>query len=305
MTFNADAAPLANLPVAPGTVWACAAGATNTNGSGVDLRTCRPGHDERVGDRDRSGKRRCRRTVAGRATRRLRNPGARACSHYGIRVDQVHAHFEYAPGRKIDPATHPGTWCIGGASWDMTVPAAMTVMAKPEPPTPPDLPEDDDMTPFLIQHTDTGWHALVYGDGKVTGIDNGNTGPWIETVRRTGPDAAADLGRLRQQGQVTWSDAAPPARSCSARSPAPPAQSDSPGSSSNTCGTRRSSRPSPAVDVGRVESVAAALRDRLVLGRCRARVAAAHRRNGAVGDERDEHRHQDDTDEKRENGHGR
>ena len=36
------------------------------------------------------------------------------------------------------------------------------------------------MTNFLIQHPVEGWIALVYGDGKVTGIDVGNPEPWIE-----------------------------------------------------------------------------------------------------------------------------
>jgi hypothetical protein len=37
---------------------------------------------------------------------------------YGIPVDHVRGHFEWAPGRKIDPAG-PSPWATGAASWDM------------------------------------------------------------------------------------------------------------------------------------------------------------------------------------------
>ena len=41
------------------------------------------------------------------------------CTAYGIPTDHVRAHFEWAPGRKIDPAG-PSPWAVGKASWDMT-----------------------------------------------------------------------------------------------------------------------------------------------------------------------------------------
>lgn len=40
------------------------------------------------------------------------------CVAYGIPSSHVRGHFEWAPGRKIDPAG-PSPWAIGKASWDM------------------------------------------------------------------------------------------------------------------------------------------------------------------------------------------
>lgn len=380
ITFNADAAPLANLYLSrDGTVWVCAAGATNTNGSGIDpcgrlapdtMNTAAVGIEAA-----NSGTGEPWPAVQLDAYETL---VAALCAAYGIDVDQVHAHFEYAPSRKIDPAG-PHRYATGGGSWDMaafraaingpepgpvavsgvdvskwqgridwpavraagyTWCAARTWDRQTDPPdvdetfafnrdgmsfarwrflyywlepgrvaegveelfasigqlrpgegvmldaeeegiteaecvawleaveartgvpcavytggytadgtiwrsariyngrrarvfaaytdeddahrhaagiawdawqysatgevpgiaadcdldridhpeafdrclhagTPTPPPEDDTMAPFLIQHTDQGWHAICYGDGKVTGIDNGNTGPWI------------------------------------------------------------------------------------------------------------------------------
>ena len=43
---------------------------------------------------------------------------AALCTHYGIPTQHVRAHWEWAPGRKIDPAG-PSPWAVGKASWDM------------------------------------------------------------------------------------------------------------------------------------------------------------------------------------------
>lgn len=43
---------------------------------------------------------------------------AALCKEYGIPVHHVRAHFEWAPGRKIDPAG-PSPWAVGAAKWNM------------------------------------------------------------------------------------------------------------------------------------------------------------------------------------------
>lgn len=43
---------------------------------------------------------------------------AALCDAYNIPVNHVRAHFEWAPGRKIDPAG-PSPWATGTASWNM------------------------------------------------------------------------------------------------------------------------------------------------------------------------------------------
>ncbi len=73
------------------------------------------------------------------------------------------------------------TACPGDGIYGQVVAGVLDPAPDPPPqPEPTPDPEDFDMDSFLIRHTDTGWHALVYGDGKVTGIDNGNPQPWID-----------------------------------------------------------------------------------------------------------------------------
>ena len=43
---------------------------------------------------------------------------AALCTAYRIPTNNVRGHFEWAPGRKIDPAG-PSPWAVGKASWDM------------------------------------------------------------------------------------------------------------------------------------------------------------------------------------------
>jgi hypothetical protein len=176
MTYQADAAPLTNLYLnRAGTVWVCAGGATNTNGSGIDpcatiaddtmnasaigIEAANDGIGERWPDAQLDAYETLCRAL---------------CAAYGIPTWRIHGHAEYAPGRKIDPAGPP-RYATGADTWRMDDFRATVDQPTPEPRP----PEDFDMDSFLIRHTDQGWHALVYGDGKVTGIDNGNTGPWI------------------------------------------------------------------------------------------------------------------------------
>lgn len=108
---------------------------------------------------------------------------------FGNEVTDLVSHQGYAPDRKIDPATAmavEGPWQPGSVTssgtWsyhDIRNEAVRRAQPTP-PPTTPQPPGDfDNMDAFLIRHTEQGWHALVYGDGKVTGIDNGNVAPWV------------------------------------------------------------------------------------------------------------------------------
>jgi hypothetical protein len=179
-TGSSDA-PLANLYLSrTGEVWVIAAGATNTNGSGS---APWPGgcpddqmNTHAIGIEAANG-------GTGEPWPHVQQTAYVAlcsalCAAYGIGSDLVRAHFEWAPGRKIDPAGQ-SMYASGSSSWQMdSFRDDVAVDQLPIPPTPLP-PEDFDMDSFLIQHTANGWHALVYGDGKVTGIDNGNPDPWV------------------------------------------------------------------------------------------------------------------------------
>jgi hypothetical protein len=144
-TYQDDAAPLCNLYLArTGEVWVCAAGATNTNGTGTDPCGMIPpdtmnasalgieaGNDG-IGEPWPAAQQDAYVTLV-----------AALCSHYVIGVDQAHAHVEYAPGRKIDPAG-PSRWAPAGGTWPMDPfradVAAVLAPVPPEPPEPPEPP---------------------------------------------------------------------------------------------------------------------------------------------------------------------
>jgi hypothetical protein len=173
-TGSADA-PLANLYLSrSGEMWVIAAGATNTNGSGqapwpggcpddqmnthaIGIEAANAGTGEEPWPH-----------VQQTAYVAL---CAGLCAAYGIGPDLVRAHFEWAPGRKIDPAGQ-SMYASGSSSWAMD-PFRDDVAAdqQPEPPTPPPDPEEDHDMAFIIVNRDTGQPALVYGDGRVTGLD--------------------------------------------------------------------------------------------------------------------------------------
>ena len=110
-------------------------------------------------------------------------------------------HLEWAPGRKIDPAG-PSRWAAGAASWNMAgFRTDVTGQPKPEPPTPIPDPFEEDDVPFLIRNNETGGIALVYGAGKVTGLDGDSVddfvakfGPWIDMPPVTYNDFASKGG---------------------------------------------------------------------------------------------------------------
>jgi hypothetical protein len=75
------------------------------------------------------------------------------CDAYAIPVGRIHAHFEWAPGRKIDPAG-PARYATGGNSWDMTAfrTAVGDTGPSPKPPTPSG--KDDKLYVILVQDGD-------------------------------------------------------------------------------------------------------------------------------------------------------
>jgi hypothetical protein len=122
MCYGSDNRPVANLYLSrSGKVWVMAAGATNTNGSGRDpcgtiandsMNSSAIGIEagnDGVGEPWPSSQQ--------TAYTQLVNA---LCGHYGIANHRIHAHFEWAPDRKVDPAG-PSQWSkpSGGGSNNM------------------------------------------------------------------------------------------------------------------------------------------------------------------------------------------
>lgn len=100
---------------------------------------------------------------------------------FGNQVSDCISHQGYAPSRKIDPATATavqGPWrpnsVTSSGTWDyrdIRNEAVRRAGVAPLPPIPtPDEEDEYDMA-FIIVNQATGQPALVYGSGKVTGID--------------------------------------------------------------------------------------------------------------------------------------
>ena len=173
ITSGSENAPIANLYLSrSGEVWVIAGGATNTNGSGS---APWPGGcpDDQM-NTHAIGIEAANNGVGepwphAQQTAYVALCGA-LCAAYDIGADLVRAHHEWAPGRKIDPAGQ-SMYASGSSSWQMP-PFRDDVAAELHPqPTPPPTPEEDDDMAFIIINASTGQPALVYGDGKVTGID--------------------------------------------------------------------------------------------------------------------------------------
>jgi hypothetical protein len=117
-TFSDSDKPLCNLYLSrKGQVWVCAAGATNTNGSGGPLgpvpkdsmNSCAIGIEagnNGTGEPWPDVQQDAYVTLA-----------SALCSAYGIPTSQVYSHAEWAPSRKVDPAG-PSRWAKSG-TWPM------------------------------------------------------------------------------------------------------------------------------------------------------------------------------------------
>jgi hypothetical protein len=146
-TYGDDDAPLCNLYLdRAGAIYVCAGGATNTNGSGSD--PCGLTADDSMNSSAIG-------IEAGNDGIGERWPDAQLDAYlalvgeleaaYGIGSAQCHAHFEWAPSRKTDPAG-PDRYALGSASWGMDAFRADVGAA----PAPPDPSEDDMTTPASI-----------------------------------------------------------------------------------------------------------------------------------------------------------
>lgn len=199
MSYNADAAPIANILLArDGTAWILAAGATNTNGSGNAMTFSRGTVPADSMNTYAIGME-IQNSGVGEPYPAVQMDNAFAvslalCAAYGLTPDDICTHSVYAPSRKIDPATADavqGSWrpasVNSSGSWSLDDLAdecynRFTTAPVPVPPL-----EDDEEMAFLIRDVESGSVALVYGDGKVTHIDGtaldgmiARFGPWID-----------------------------------------------------------------------------------------------------------------------------
>lgn len=149
-TFGDDDAPLCNLYLSRvPEIFVCAAGATNTNGSGSD--PCGVTADDSMNSSAIG-------IEAGNDGVGEHWPPAQQAAYttlcavlsdaYGIAPAQVHAHFEWT-SRKIDPAG-PSDWALSG-SWNMnTFRADVELATGTPPPQPTPTPPEDDVSNVLI-----------------------------------------------------------------------------------------------------------------------------------------------------------
>jgi hypothetical protein len=143
MVYGHQDAPCGNLYLSrDGTVYVMAGRAANTNGSGQD--PCGIVADDNMNAKSIA-------IEAGNNGVGEPWPGPQQDSYvklcaalgaaYGIGEGQVHSHFEWAPGRKIDPAGE-SNYAVGGDMWDMNRfrgdvgGGVVPPQPQPEPPQP-------------------------------------------------------------------------------------------------------------------------------------------------------------------------
>jgi len=182
MCFYADAAPLTNLYLnRTGTVWVCAAGATNTNGSGVD--PCGMLPDDTM-NANAIGIEAANNGV-GETWPEIQLDAYVAlvgalCDAYDIAVEQVHGHAEYAVGRKVDPAGPP-RYATSSNTWNMDEfrdDISWAPVPEPQPP-----PGDHDMATSVLILEDANPPGAMYRCGpesKTWIADGGASGQvWL------------------------------------------------------------------------------------------------------------------------------
>lgn len=181
-SYGSENAPVCNLLVdREGVVWVLAAGATNTNGKGEARPFSRGTVPADSMNTYAVGMEICSDGVGGAY------PPAQieACfgaslavtAWLGLEPDDADEHSTYAVGRKIDPATADavgGSWSPSSSnssgSWSVDdLRAELRRRSSSTPQPAPDPEEDEDMA-FIILNRTTGQPALVYGDGRVTGL---------------------------------------------------------------------------------------------------------------------------------------
>lgn len=163
MCYSSENRPVANLYLSrSGKVWVMAAGATNTNGQGAD--PCHVVPDDSMNthavavEAANNGTGEPWPAVQQDAYVALVNA---LCARYGIANGRIHAHFEWAPDRKIDPAGQ-SRYASGSAMWNMTAFRSDVAAGGGPPPL-----EDSDM---LVK--------FVVTDGKTPAAQYVSNGIW-------------------------------------------------------------------------------------------------------------------------------
>ena len=175
--YGSPDAPLANLYLdRDGTVWVCAGGATNTNGKGQAQIMSRGVVPVDSMNTHAIGIEAANNGVGGPwpqhqidAYFRVNNALAAA---YGLLPDDCCTHREYAPDRKIDPATAPavqGPWqpdpVTGSGTWSLDdIRDEAWLRSAGTPPSP--IPGDDDMQVRLLTLTDSDAQFLAECDSQ-------------------------------------------------------------------------------------------------------------------------------------------
>jgi hypothetical protein len=176
MCFGSSVAPIANRYMArDGVVWVMAGGATNTNGRGGPIGTIpQDGMNSRaIGIEIGNG-------GTGEpypyAQQEATIQSVRALSQaYNVSVHQIWSHFEYSPGRKIDPYG-PSRWNGDRVDfWNMNAfrHDVQTSVPPPAPGNPPTDPGDDDaMLVNLVQEKGQPAVYAQYSNGTKTWVPN-------------------------------------------------------------------------------------------------------------------------------------
>jgi hypothetical protein len=137
-TFSDSDRPLCNLYLSrKGQVWVCAAGATNTNGSGGPLGPVPKDSMNSCAIGIEAGNNGTGEPWPDAQQDAYVKLASALCSAYGIPTSQVYSHAEWAPSRKVDPAG-PSQWSKssgGGSSnmWNMGAFRASCGGAAPGP----------------------------------------------------------------------------------------------------------------------------------------------------------------------------
>lgn len=217
-------APLANLYLArDGEVWICAAGATNTNGKG-DAQMMTRGvipadsmNTHAIGiEAANNGVGEQWPQVQIDAYFTINNALANA---YGLAPDDCCTHHQYAPDRKIDPATanavkgvwqprsinSSGTWNVDDVRDECWIRAG-TPGPQPPTPTPPTAEDDMRISPFLIQTTD-GSGRVFCTDGQLMTYrvlrDEQALAGYRWTARTASPGIERSYPELADGGPIT------------------------------------------------------------------------------------------------------
>ena len=212
--LNHQDAPVGNLYLSrDGTVYVMAGRAANTNGSGHD--TCGMVSDDNMNSKSiaiEAGNNGVGELWANPQQDCYVKLVNALCSSYGIGVEQVHSHFEWAPGRKIDPAGQ-SAYANGGDMWDMNafrndVAGGFTPPPQPEPtpPTPEPTPPGEWVCPPFPGVGDYGcsyetcreWQDAMILNGYIADNAANHDGVWGNGMHNA---------TVKMQQSWGWSDA--------------------------------------------------------------------------------------------------